>query len=36
MGEEINQNLSAENVLTTKMCMLAIKSAQNNEVCKIE
>lgn len=32
MGEDVNVNLSAENVLTTKMCCLAIKSAQNNEV----
>ena len=36
MGEEIQQNISAENVLTTKMCMLAIKSAQQNEVHVIE
>ncbi len=36
IGEEVSLNLSAENVLTTKMCMLAIKSAQNNEVHTIE
>ena len=35
MGEEVSLNLSAENVLTTKMCMLAIQSAQKNEICKI-
>jgi len=36
MGEEVNQNLSAENVLTTKMCLLGIKSAQQNGVCIFE
>jgi len=36
MGEEIISNLSAENILTTKMCILAIKSAQQNEVKVIE
>lgn len=36
MGEEVSLNLSAENSLTTKMCMLAIKSAQTNEVFKIK
>lgn len=36
MGEEVIHNLSAENVLTTKMCSLAIKSAQQNEVHVID
>lgn len=36
MGEEVHSNLSAENILTTKMCLLAIKSAQNHEICRIE
>ena len=36
IGEGVNLNLSAENVLTTKMCSLAIKSAQQNEVQAIE
>lgn len=36
MGEEVHSNLSAENLLTTKMCILAIRSAQENEVHLIE
>ena len=36
IGEEVSINLSAENVLTTKMCILAIQSAQKNEVQAIE
>lgn len=36
MGEKIDQNISAENILTTKMCMLAIQSARDNEIYKIE
>lgn len=36
MGEAVSFNISAENVLTTKMCLLAIQSAQKNELCKIE
>lgn len=36
MGEEVSFNISAENVLTTKMCMLAIRSAQKKEICKVE
>ena len=36
IGEEVTVNISAENILTTKMCMLAIQSAQKNEVIKIK
>ena len=36
IGEDVSINLSAENVLTTKMCILAIQSAQKNEVQVIE
>ena len=36
MGEEVTSNLSAENILTTKMCLLAIRSAQQNEVQVIQ
>jgi len=36
MGEEVSFNLSAENVLTTKMCVLAIRSAQENEIYPVK
>ncbi len=36
MGEDISSNISAENILTTKMCMLAIQSARNNKIYRIE
>ena len=36
MGEDVSFNISAENILTTKMCMLAIQSARNNKIYRIE
>ena len=32
IGENVSFNISAENVLTTRMCLLAMQSAQSNEV----